>query len=77
MFLSHWYFKSKNCLREVQTAVVKKKPVMCVQEAEVAKGGGPLEEIKAELEDSRLKEAIFTEGRLISIWYRVSECTPL
>ena len=29
IFLSHWYFKSKNCLREVQATVDKSKPVMC------------------------------------------------
>ena len=29
IFLSHWYFKSKNCLREVQATVDKSKPVTC------------------------------------------------
>ena len=42
-----------------------------------AVGGGPLEEIKAELDDDRLKEAVFSEGRQITIWYRIAECTPL
>ena len=37
------------------------------------KGGGPLEEIKAELDDDRLKEAVFAEGRKITIWYRIAE----
>ena len=51
IFLSHWYFKSKNCLREVQSTVDKAKPLMLTHEVEVPKGGGPLEEIKIELDD--------------------------
>ena len=77
IFLSHSYFKSKNCLREVEATVDKIKPLMLTHEVEVPKGGGPLEEIKAELDDDRLKEAVFSEGRQITIWYRIAECTPL
>ena len=47
--------------------------VMCTHEVEVSKGGGPLEEIKIELDDARLKDAIFAEGRQITIWYRIAE----
>jgi hypothetical protein len=73
LFLSHWYFKSKNCLREVQATVDKRKPHMLTHEADKAKGGGPLEEIKIELDDERLKESLFAEGRLTTTWYRIAE----
>jgi len=63
----------RSCLREVQATVDKKKPVMCVHEADKAKGGGPLEEIKAELDDEQLKEGVFTEERRIATWYRINE----
>ena len=73
VFLSHSYFKSKNCLREVQATVDKKKPFMCTHEADQSKGGGPLEEIQSEVEDEQLNHAIFTEERLITVWYRISD----
>ena len=41
MFLSHSYFKSKACLREVHAVVDKAKPFMLTHEADKAKGGGP------------------------------------
>ena len=72
IFLSHWYFKSQNCLREVQSTVDKAKPFMLTHEVEVPKGGGPLEEIKVELTDQRLSAAVFSEGRRITIWYRIA-----
>ena len=50
-YLSFGYFKSKNCLREVQATVDEQKPCMCTLECDRAKGGGPLEEIKLELDD--------------------------
>ena len=73
IFLSHWYFKSKNCLREVQATVDKDKPIMCTHEIEKPKGGGPLEDIKAELDDQRLKDAVFARERQITIWYRIAD----
>ena len=74
MFLSHMYFTSKNCLREVCATVDQAKPLICTHEADKAKGGGPLDEIKAELTDERLKESVFTEERRITIWYRIYHC---
>ena len=73
IFLSHGYFKSKNCLREVQATMDKKKPFMCTHEVDKDKGGGPLKEIQIELEDEQLISAIFTEERLITIWHRVTD----
>ena len=72
MFLSHGYFKSKNCLREVQSTVEKAKPLMLTHEVEVTKGGGPLEKIKIELDDQQLSAAVFSEGRRLTIWYRIA-----
>ena len=72
IFLSHWYFKSKNCLREVESTVDKAKPLMLTHEVEVPKGGGPLEAIMMELDDQRLKDVVFAEGRLMTIWYRIA-----
>ena len=63
----------RSCLREVEATVDKAKPVMCTHEADKTKGGGPLEEIKAELEDQRLIDAVFAAGRRITIWYRIAE----
>ena len=33
----------QNCLREIRFTLEKSKPIVLVQEADVAKGGGPLE----------------------------------
>jgi hypothetical protein len=46
---------------------------MCTHEMEAAKGGGPLEDIKAELSDQQLVSAVFAEGRQITVWYRIIE----
>ena len=73
IFLSHGYFKSKNCLREVQATVEKQKPFMLTHEADESKGGGPVDEIKRELADERLQTAVFTQGRNITVWYRIAD----
>ncbi len=67
----------RSCLREVQATVDQVKPVMCTHEADKSKGGGPIEEIKAELEDQRLIDAVFAAGRRITIWYRIAEVCPI
>ena len=72
-FLSHGYFKSPNCLREIQATVDKKKALMLTHEADPMKGGGPLEDIKEEIEDERLRNTIFSEERHITTWYRIAE----
>ena len=60
MFLSHMYFTSKNCLREVCATVDQAKPLICTHEADKAKGGGPLDDsafgiafVRANLEGGR------------------------
>ena len=42
-FLSKGYFRSKNCLREIRSSLEKGKPIILVQEADPAKGGGSIE----------------------------------
>jgi hypothetical protein len=73
IFLSHGYFQSKNCLREVQATVEKQKPFMFTHEADKSKGGGPVEEIKCELADKRLQTAVFTQERRVIVWYRIAD----
>lgn len=39
-------------------------------EADPAKGGGPLAEMKIELDDAQLRDAVFSYERRITVWYR-------
>ena len=73
IFLSHYYFKSTNCLREVAASVDQAKPIVLVHEVDAAKGGGPLEEIQIELSDKRLFAGVFTADRQVIPWYRIAE----
>ena len=73
MFLSHGYFKSINCLREVQATLEKQKPFMLTHEADIAKGGRTVGEIKIELDDEKLRQAIFCDGRRLTVWYRLAD----
>ena len=72
-FLSHGYFQSKNCLREVQATIVKQKPFMLTHEVDKSKGGGTVDEIKCELVDEQLRAAVFTQERRITVWYRIAD----
>jgi hypothetical protein len=46
---------------------------MFTHEADPAKGGGPLAEIKSELDDKLLRDAIFSDVRRMTTWYRIAE----
>ena len=48
------------------------KPLMLTHEVDRAKGGGPMDAIKAELGDKKLRQAVFSETR-ITTWYRIAE----
>ena len=72
-FLSHSYFQSKNCLREVQAALERQKPLMLTREADTSKGGRPIDMIKHELADTRVRAAVFCETRYITTWYRIAD----
>jgi hypothetical protein len=51
IFLSHGYFRSANCRRELCAAISAGKPIVTVREADTAKGGATLEELKQECRD--------------------------
>ena len=56
--ISQGYFSSKNCMRELVSCVVKRKPIIALLEPEASHGGLRPEEIKTQLsaaEDSYAK----------------------
>jgi len=71
-FLSRGYFRSKNCLREVRSSLEMDKPLVLVQEADPAKGGGTLQALRAECPED-LQPDIFDQDWPLTIWYRIDE----
>eukprot|EP00964_Phaeocystis_antarctica_P014198 scaffold7814_cov70-Phaeocystis_antarctica.AAC.6 len=69
-FLSKKYFGSRNCLKEIVASIEQGKPLVLVQEQQEDKGGGPLEILKAECRDDKMREAIF-DGRTPIAWHRI------
>mgnify|MGYP001256191413 CR=1 FL=1 len=69
-FLSKKYFGSRNCLEEIAASIEQGKPLVLVHEQQDDKGGGPLEKLKAECRDDKMREAIF-DGRTPIAWHRV------
>ena len=53
IFLSKGYFFSKNCLRELDCALSKGKPLILVHEADFSRGGASLTTLKAECESKQ------------------------
>ena len=70
-FLSKKYFGSRNCLKEINASIEQGKPLVLVQEQQEDKGGGPLDTLKAECRDDRMRETIF-DGRTPIVWHRIS-----
>ena len=64
------YFKSRNCLREVRSALSKSKPLSLVFDPE--RGGAPLETIKAEEVPDDELSAVFG-GRPVIEWHRIKQ----
>ena len=46
ILITRGYFKSKNCLREVRTAVELGKPIVLIHETDPAKGGATLQTLR-------------------------------
>ena len=69
-FLSKKYFGSRNCLREVRASLEQEKPLVLVHEQQEGKGGGPLEQLRAECRDDEMRAKIF-DGRAPIVWHRM------
>ena len=72
IFMTKGYWRSKNCLREVYASLGQGKPLVLVQEIDPTKGGGTLEELRAECPPA-LRTAIFGAGRRVVTWHRKVE----
>ena len=62
----------QNCLREIRSSLEQSKPLVLVQEADPAKGGGTLQELRESCPDE-LQSDIFDQGRTQTTWYRIDE----
>jgi len=71
-FLSRGYLRSTNCLREVRAALAMGKPIVLVHEADPAKGGGTLAELRSECPEE-LQAAIFDAGWPMVVWHRIED----
>ena len=69
-FLSKGYLRSTNCLREIRAALEMTKPLVLVHEADPAKGGGTLAELRSECPEE-LQAAIFDAGWPMTVWHRI------
>ena len=64
--------RHQNCLREIRSSLEQSKPLVIVQEADPAKGGGTLQALRDECPDE-LQSDIFDQGRTQTTWYRIEE----
>ena len=62
----------QNCLRDVRAAIEMGKPLILVHEADPGKGGGTLQELRAECPED-LQADIFDKGWPMTVWYRIKE----
>jgi len=73
LFLSRGYFYSANCLRELDHAIKRRKPLLLVHEANSAKGGELLSVLKEDCEaKGRRLEAVFGARDIIR-WERIHD----
>ncbi|EOD41030.1 hypothetical protein EMIHUDRAFT_108214 [Emiliania huxleyi CCMP1516] len=70
--LEEYIQRSQNCLREVRSSLEMDKPLVLVQEADPAKGGGTLPALRAECPEE-LQPDIFDKDWPLTIWYRIKE----
>jgi len=68
-FLSHGYFFSANCKREIRQALTAKKSICLVHERDMKKGGMPLSTLREDC-PADMREDIFIEGREVVGYYR-------
>ena len=64
--------RHQNCLREIRSSLEQSKPLVLVQEADPAKGGGTLTALRAECPEE-LQPDIFDKDWPLTIWYRIEE----
>ena len=62
----------QNCLREIRSSLEQSKPIVLVQEADPAKGGGTLQALRGECPE-HLRPNIFEQGWTHTIWMRIEE----
>ena len=63
-------FFSPNCLREIDSAMKAKKPLILVHESDESKGGAPLEDLRADCESKG--RCVFDDDREIIRWHRIA-----
>ena len=61
----------QNCLRDVRAAIEMGKPLILVHEADPGKGGGTLQELRAECPED-LQADIFDKGWPMTVWHRIN-----
>ena len=71
LMLSRGYFASRNCMREVEQSIKKKKRLILLHEADVGHGGAPLSQLKAMCPEE-FREDVFAPQNLLVQWHRVS-----
>jgi hypothetical protein len=67
--------QSKNCLREVVASVSQQKPRVLVWEANPAKGGAPVEELRDKECPPELRGPVF-DGQKVIQWHRIAGGDP-
>jgi len=72
LFLSRGYFFSPNCLREINSALSGKKPLVLVHESDVNKGGASLDTLRSDCESRDVTE-VFNSGGEIIPWHRAAD----
>ena len=71
IILSKGYFKSKNCMREVQACYEGRKLLVLLHETDEAKGGAPLDVLRSECSVD-VRDYVFGSERTIIPWHRIS-----
>ena len=73
LFLSKGYLLSKNCLREVRASLDGEKPLVRVWEADTARGGAPLHELRDKECPPSVRGYVFDPEALYIQWHRMAD----